>query len=225
MTHSPAPFSRVRAFIFDLDGTLVDSKLDLANSVNATLARFGRAPLAQETIFGFIGNGAGVLVRRALGHGATDAECSEALVYFLASYREHMLDHTRAYPGVREGLELLAGHPLAVLTNKPVNFSLGILEGLGLAGFFRVVYGGNSFEKKKPDPYGVQVILRDLAVESSETMMVGDSDVDVMTARNAGISVAGVSYGIGSHTFVDCPPDLIVDSLVELPARLNGKAA
>ena len=223
MTRPAHPFSRVRVFIFDLDGTLIDSKLDLALAVNAALAHLGRPELDHETIYSFVGNGAPVLVRRALGDGATDAECDTALAFFLSYYRAHMLDNTRPYPGVVEGLALLSAHPMAVLTNKPVNFSRGILDGLGLSEFFRVIYGGNSFEKKKPDPYGVEVILRDLGAHPPEAMLIGDSDVDVKTARNAGIWAAGVSYGIGVHTLAAHPPDLMLGSLTELPAHLNGQ--
>ncbi|HUO36101.1 MAG TPA: HAD-IA family hydrolase [Candidatus Acidoferrum sp.] len=219
---SATSYSQVRVLIFDLDGTLIDSKLDLALAVNATLVHMGRPELPHETVYGFVGNGASVLVRRSLGEGATDTECDEALAYFLSYYRAHMLDNTRPYPGVAEGLTLLSQRPMAVLTNKPVNFSRAILDGLGLSKFFRFVYGGNSFEKKKPDPYGVEVILRDLTAAPSEAMMVGDSDVDVKTARNAGILATGVSYGIGFHTFAAHPPDLLISSLTELPAYLNG---
>jgi len=138
-------FAGVRVLIFDLDGTLIDSKLDLAISVNATLRHMGRQPLADETIFGYVGNGAQVLVQRALGEGVTPAEIEKGLAFFLAYYRAHMLDNTVAYPGVREGLELLKDRELAVLTNKPVRFSEAILAGLGLANYFRYIYGGNSF--------------------------------------------------------------------------------
>jgi phosphoglycolate phosphatase len=136
-----------------------------------------------------------------------------------------MLDNTVTYPGVREGLELLVGRPMAVLTNKPVRFSNWILEGLGLSRYFRYVYGGHSFEKKKPDPIGVEVLLRDLHVAPSETMMVGDSDVDVQTARNSGIWACGVSYGLGTEGMQAVPPDLMVDSLVELESHLNHNRA
>jgi phosphoglycolate phosphatase len=214
-------FSRVRVLIFDLDGTLIDSKLDLAHAVNGMLEYMGRPALAHETIFGYVGNGAPLLVRRALGEDATDAEANRGLAYFLSFYRAHMLDNTVTYPGVREGLELLAPLPMAVLTNKPVRFSCAILEGLGLRRFFRFVYGGNSFERKKPDPMGVEILLRDLAATRQEAMMVGDSDVDVRTARNAGIWACGVSYGLGTESLRAYPPDLMIDSLAELPAQFS----
>lgn len=220
-------FSAVRVLIFDLDGTLIDSKLDLALSLNGTLEYMGRAPLAHETIYSFVGNGVADLVRRSLNHGAatgeiTDAEVDRALAHFLSYYRAHMLDNTVAYSGVREGLALLAGRPMAVLTNKPVNFSRAILDGLGLRRYFQYVYGGNSFEKKKPDPVGVQILLRDLNSTPREAMMVGDSDVDVRTARNAGIWACGVSYGLGADGLRANPPDLMIDSLADLPVNLNG---
>jgi len=224
MSDNGNQFSNVRVLIFDLDGTLIDSKLDLASSINAMLEHMGRTPLPFETIFGFVGGGAPVLVRRSLGEGATDAEADQALAFFLSYYRAHMLDNTVTYPGVREGLKLLENLPMAVLTNKPVRFSCAILDGLGLSSYFRYVYGGNSFEKKKPDPMGVGILLRDLAASPAEAMMVGDSNVDVQTARNAGIWACGVSYGLGTEGLRANPPDIMLDSLTELPAYLNGRA-
>ena len=215
-------FANVRVLIFDLDGTLIDSKLDLAHSVNAMLEHMGRAPLAHETVYSYVGNGAPMLVRRALGDGATHAECEMGLAHFLAYYRAHMLDNTVTYPGVREALASLAKYPMAVLTNKPVRFSKAILEGLGLLPFFKYVYGGNSFETKKPDPEGANVLLRDLGIAASEAMVVGDSDVDVRTARNAGAWACGVTYGFGLASLRDHPPDLMLGNLAELPAHLTN---
>jgi phosphoglycolate phosphatase len=215
-------FAGVRVLIFDLDGTLIDSKLDLAHAVNAMLRHKGRAALSHERVYSYVGNGAGTLVRKALGEGTTDAEADDALAFFLAYYREHMLDNTVPYAGVREGLALLEKHPMAVLTNKPVVFSKAILDGLGLARYFRFVHGGNSFATKKPDPMGVEILLRDLAAAPREAMMIGDSDVDVRTARNAGIWACGVSYGLGMEGMMVHPPDFMVDSLTELPGYLKG---
>ena len=222
MSRSAGSFAQVRALVFDLDGTLIDSKLDLALAVNAALRASGRAELPHERIYGYVGQGAMRLVERAVGDGATQEEVTTAHEFFLAYYRAHMLDNTALYPGVRECLAALESHPMAVLTNKPVRFSNWILEGLGLTRYFRYVYGGNSFEKKKPDPIGVEVLLRDLQASSLETMMVGDSDVDVQTARNAGIWACGVSYGLGLEGMRASPPDLMVDSLVELGEHLQA---
>src|SRR5256886_12348381 len=147
-----ANFSSVRALIFDLDGTLNDSKLDLIRSVNAMLHEMGREQLHEDTISGYIGHGAPQLVGQALGHGPPEAERERALKFFPAYYEDHKMDSTCAYPGVPEALERLAAFPMAILTNKPVRVSVRILEGLGLAKYFRAVYGGESFWKKKPHP-------------------------------------------------------------------------
>ncbi len=220
-------FSAIRLLIFDLDGTLIDSKLDLALSVNAVRAWMGMPPLEHQRIFSYIGQGAPMLIRRALEEGVSEDDIERGVKYFLDYYREHMLDNTLPYPGVREGLEALARRPntlLTVFTNKPERFSKHILEGLDLARFFRQVYGGNSFERKKPDPTGVETLLREFGCAAHEAMMVGDSEIDVQTARNAGIWCAGVTYGLGSDRLADYSPDILVDSLSELPALLTTAA-
>jgi phosphoglycolate phosphatase len=221
-TPSTKRFAGVRALIFDLDGTLIDSGLDLALSVNATLEYMGRTPLPHERIYGYVGNGAAKLIEQALGPEATATECEQGLAHFLAYYRAHMLDNTVTYPGVREGLAALEGFAMAVLTNKPVRFSDAIVKGLGLSKYFRFVYGGNSFQTKKPDPAGMEVLLREFGVTPQEAMIVGDSEVDVQTARNAGTWVCGVTYGLGLERLAEYPPDLLLDSLEELPTHLDG---
>lgn len=220
----PKPWRRLRLFIFDLDGTLIDSKLDLALAVNATRARFGRPPLPHEQIYAYIGQGAPMLVRRALDHTEDDALVEEALAFFLTYYREHMLDNTVAYPGVRDGLSRLSegDHILTVFTNKPERFSRAILAGLRLADYFGLIYGGNSFARKKPDPMGVEVILRETQTRKEEALLVGDSEIDVVTARNAGVWACGVTYGLGSHRLDAYPPDLRIDSLTKLAALVRA---
>jgi phosphoglycolate phosphatase len=215
-----ARFSGVRALIFDLDGTLIDSKLDLALSVNAVLKEMGRDQLSLEQISSYVGQGAPTLIALALGHGATKEERLRGLQFFIEHYSIHKLDHTMLYPGVREALDALSNMPLAVLTNKPVGASRGILQGLGVARHFKVVYGGNSFERKKPDPQGVEAILREFGATPAQAMIVGDSEIDVQTARNAGTWVCGVTYGFGSHRLAEYPPDLLIDNLTELPPAL-----
>src|SRR5262249_31991697 len=158
----------IRALVFDLDGTLIDSKQDLVLSVNATLRAIGREELPADLVTSYVGSGAPVLIGRALGGSPDSAELQRALKYFLSFYEEHKLDNTRAYPGVREALVQLDGTPLAVLTNKPANISVRILQGLGLAQFFRLIYGGNSFATKKPDPLGAKTVLGDLKVAAAE---------------------------------------------------------
>lgn len=204
--------------IFDLDGTLIDSKLDLAHAVNATRAHFGLPPLDLETVGNYIGNGAPVLIRRAMGAEASQNDVDKALEYFLAYYGDHKLDNTRAYPGIPEALEALhqASVRMAVLTNKPVRISGRIIEGLGLSKYFLHVYGGNSFDRKKPDPLGVETLLAETVVSKHRALIVGDSAVDVQTARNAGVKVCGVTYGFQPESFAADPPDMIVDRPEEL---------
>ena len=212
----------IRLLIFDLDGTLIDSKTDLANSVNATLRYLGRPPLEDETIYSYVGQGAPALISKALGSGIPESEVARGLEFFLSYYRQHKLDNTTLYPGAKETLEKLtngAASPdriLGVLTNKPVNPSRDILRGLGLLPLFRFVYGGNSFETKKPDPAGLYSILEDTGIPCTAAMMVGDSDVDIQTGLNAGVWTCAVTYGFGTLNPAINPPDLLVDSLSEL---------
>jgi phosphoglycolate phosphatase len=215
-------FSSVRALIFDLDGTLIDSKRDLILSVNAMLREMGREGLHEDTISGYIGHGAPQLVGRALGDGATEAEREHALKYFLSYYEDHKMDSTCAYPGVPEALAQLAAYPMAILTNKPVRISARILEALGLAKYFRAVYGGNSFPTKKPDPLGAHTILREFSATPDEAILIGDSEVDVQTARNAGTLAAAVNYGFGTHDRAAHPADLYLDRLTDLVPLLRN---
>ncbi len=210
--------------IFDLDGTLIDSQLDLANSVNAMRDHMGLAPLANETVYSYVGNGAPVLVRRALGPDAADADVDRGLAFFLQYYREHMLDNTVLYEGVREALDSFhsARIRMAVLTNKPVRFSEAIVAGLGLAGHFLRIYGGNSFEQKKPDPIGVETLLNETGAQRIRTMMIGDSAVDVRTARNANVQAVGMTYGFQPETLEAEPPDILLDRMADLVPIVLG---
>jgi phosphoglycolate phosphatase len=212
--------------IFDLDGTLVDSRLDLANAVNATLRHMGMDTLANERVYTYVGNGAPMLVRRALGDGATEQQVQEALEFFLEFYREHDLDYTVLYPGVRESLDRLraAGKKMAVLTNKPVRMSRHIVEGLGVGNHFFRVYGGNSFDHKKPHPVGVETLIAEAGVGRDAALMVGDSTVDVQTARNAGIACCGVTFGFQPESLTDPAPEILVDRMEQLADRLLPRA-
>ena len=206
--------------VFDLDGTLVDSQRDLADAVNATRAWMGLAPLPPITVAQYVGNGAPVLVQRALPDAGQE-DWANGLKYFLEYYREHMLDSTALYPGVREALDQLhtALVPLAVLTNKPIRFTLQMLEGLGIDLHFFRVYGGNSFPEKKPDPIGLNALIAESGAARSRTIMVGDSAVDVETARNAGVQACGVRWGFQPETFASSPPDFLIDDMRELIRR------
>ncbi len=200
--------------VFDLDGTLIDSKEDLVNSVNAMRVWKKLEPLPEATVASYVGNGAPMLVKRALPDG-TDEEHAEGLAFFLQYYREHMLDATTLYPGVREALDRLhlARVPLAILTNKPVKFSVKLIAGLGLSGHFFRIYGGNSFDEKKPHPMGLQTLITEAGTTPQRTVMVGDSSVDILTARAASTRACGVSWGFQPETFAQAPPDFIVDDL------------
>jgi phosphoglycolate phosphatase len=216
-------FRSVRALIFDLDGTLIDSKQDLIHSVNAMLRELGRGQLPAETISGYIGHGAPQLVAKALGNGCTEEQRQQALQFFLNYYEEHKMDTTCAYPGVPETLEKLATMPMAVLTNKPVVISVRILDAMGLSKYFQAIYGGNSFQTKKPDPLGANTILRELSAEPREALLVGDSEVDVQTARNAGTLAAAVNYGFGVHDREAHPADIYLERFAELATVLDSR--
>jgi phosphoglycolate phosphatase len=209
--------------VFDLDGTLIDSSKDLAISMNATRAHFGMPPLDPTLIYSYVGNGAGILVRRAMGSDASEERVAEALEFFLKFYRAHALEHTRLYPGVQEVVEQLraSGHNMAVLTNKPVKISFDIVGALGLHTHFLRVYGGDSFASKKPDPIGVRTLMADADVSPCETLMVGDSGVDVQTARNAGIRSCGVAWGFQPEAFEIDPPDVLIKEPGELLALVH----
>ena len=225
------PAEKIRLLIFDLDGTLVDSRLDLANSVNAMLHHYKRKELPADVIANYVGDGAPMLVRRALGDPDDERFVHEALDFFIRYYREHKLDNTHLYAGVLEALTALGTvsngnqRAMAILSNKPVNPTRQISQALGLSEFFVQIYGGNSFPTKKPDPQGVDALLRETNCSSEEAIIIGDSDVDVLTARNAGIWSCGVSYGFAPHTLETAPPDVLVDSPREWVEIFDRKKA
>ena len=207
------PADRIRLIVFDLDGTLIDSRKDLANSINAMLTEFHRDPLPEEIIAEYIGDGAGMLVRRALGDPEDEKLVESALNSFLHHYRIHKLDYTYVYDGVFPALDALKdGRRMAVLTNKPVRPAEAICEALGLSPYFFRIYGGNSFATKKPDPEGLTTLIREAEVLPEETVMVGDSDVDILTARRAKTWAIGCRYGLSSHTVESIPSDCLADS-------------
>jgi phosphoglycolate phosphatase len=212
----------MRLAIFDLDGTLVDSKQDLCNAVNAARRHLGHPALPDEMVASYVGNGAPVLIQRAMPDGTPQPVLDEALAYFLEYYRQHMLDHTRDYPGVREALQVLqqGGVAMAVLTNKPVRFSREMIAGLGLKDYFFQIYGGNSFDQKKPHPFGVHKLVEEAGAELERTWMVGDSAVDILTARNAGIRCCGVTFGLQPESLREYPPDVLIDDMREFPPHI-----
>ena len=206
--------------VFDLDGTLVDSSVDLANAVNALLAELGRPPLPKRTIIDMVGEGANVLVRRALTAASLDPDTPAALERFLAHYDPHLLDHTRPYPGIVDVLDTLAERvAMAVLTNKPARATHLMLDGLGLQKYFRGIIGGDTSLGRKPAPAGLLHLAADAGVQPARVLMVGDSAVDLATARNAGTRICLARYGFGyrfsaadfrgDELFIDSPADLV----------------
>jgi phosphoglycolate phosphatase len=204
--------------IFDLDGTLIDSAKDLAISMNATRAHLNMDELDPKLIYSYVGNGAATLVRRALGPDTSEEQVQLGLAFFLKYYRAHALEHTKLYPGVRELLQTLAEteHKLAILTNKPLKISFDIVASLGLSDYFQRVYGGDSFPLKKPDPLGILTLMTDTASTPAETWMVGDSAVDIQTARNADVRSCGVSWGFQPESLISTPPDVLIHTPEEL---------
>jgi phosphoglycolate phosphatase len=218
----------IQLVIFDLDGTLIDSRLDLVHSVNAAIRHIGRPELPDHVIASYVGDGAPVLIQRALGGEQVDeAIVRKGLEYFLKYYRAHKLDHTTLYEGIVDALAAIQTpangqqRKLAVLTNKPVNPSWAIVEALGLKKFFMQVYGGNSFATKKPDPEGARKLLEEFAVQPEHAVIVGDSHTDVETGHNAGLWTVGVTYGFAPQSLADSEPDVIVDHPRELAEVLR----
>ena len=222
----------IHLLVFDLDGTLIDSRLDLIHSVNATLRHFERPELPGDVIASYIGDGAPALVQRAFGENVDGELFDEALLYFLGYYRMHKLDHTTVYEGIPETLAALANASpeagvnasvrpgrqrlMAVLSNKPVNPSRDIVQALGLGDYFVRVYGGNSFATKKPDPLGVRTLLEETGVAPEEALIIGDSAIDILTGRNAGLWTCGVTYGFAPHTLEQVVPDVMVERPAEI---------
>ena len=234
------PLNAPCLIVFDLDGTLVDSQIDLANSVNSMLRHFNRPALPQPVISSYIGDGASALVRRSLAHAHLiadqpdphdDSFIAEATTWFIHSYRRHMLEHTVTYPGVFDALtqirRLHPSLPMAVLTNKPVNPSRDICAHFGLAPFFFQIYGGNSFPTKKPDPEGLLTLIAEASrltgstLIPEDTVLVGDSHVDVQTARAAGTLVLGCTFGLSPESLAGAHPDASVDHASDWPGALS----
>ena len=229
-----------RLLVFDLDGTLIDSSLDLCNSVNAALAHVGKPSLPNPLIASYIGDGAAMLVRRALGDpndldalhpNASDDLFRSTFDFFLTYYRAHKLDHTRCYDGVLPALTTIrARHPhlpMAVLTNKPVNPSRDICRALSLEPFFFQNYGGNSFDTKKPDPEGLITLITEASaiagspIMPQQTVMIGDSDVDFLTAQRCGANFLGCTFGLAPAALAAAQPELTVDHPTEWPEALG----
>ena len=220
--------NNIKAAIIDLDGTMLDTAGDFQVAVNRMRDELGLTPLSQETIVNFVGKGTENLIRRVL---AVDYAEDEAAGYFqqaLDAYTEHYLsingDYASLYPGVLEGLQALRtkGLRLACVTNKPVSFTLPLLEKKGLSGFFEVVYGGDSFPKKKPHPMPLLQVCSDFQLEPAQVVAIGDSSNDAQAARAAGCRVLNVPYGYNhGESIHDVDSDGIVSSLVEAAQQIS----
>ena len=219
--------SRSALLVFDLDGTLIDSSRDLADSANEMLSHYGGAPLTERAVISMVGAGAPQLVARALRAAAIDKPVDEALELFLDSYDRRLTRYTRPYQGIPELLQSLdeAGVHMSVLTNKPLEQTVRILDTLNLAGYFDRCVGGNGPWPRKPAPDGLNFLMRHAGVGPEGTTMIGDSAVDLETARNADVRICLARYGFG---FADMNPgllrgdELIVDHPVEIAELVAG---
>lgn len=215
----------IRLLVFDLDGTLIDSRQDLADAANALIAERGGAPLPVDTIASMVGDGAALLVRRALKTAGADLQIERDLPRFLELYDQRLLAHTRPYDGTREALAALQPRAtLAVLTNKPQRPTERILEGLDLARFFTHVLGGDTAYGRKPDAAGLNHVISAAGASANDTMMVGDSAIDLRTARAGGVRVCLVRYGFGFPTVANelTGGELIIARPAELASVLLG---
>jgi phosphoglycolate phosphatase len=219
----PATGVRFAHVAFDLDGTLIDSRHDLASSVNHVLRTMKLAELDPETLYGYVGEGARVLVERAL-RPSRRARFDEGVALFMEYYGEHLLDATRPYPGMVELLDALAEREVAlsVLTNKPIGLSRTILEGLGLTARFVGIVGGDSLPTRKPDPAGLDELRRLTDTPRERTLLVGDSGIDVETARAGGVAFCGVSWGLSPDALLAAAPERVVDDASEILALVAG---
>jgi phosphoglycolate phosphatase len=215
------PDSTIRLIVFDLDGTLIDSRRDLADAANALIVERGGSPLPVDAVAGMVGEGAALLVQRALRGAGAAVDLDRDLPRFLDLYDERLLAHTRLYDGVHDALETLrATTPLAVLTNKPQRATERILDGLGVARFFRWVIGGDAAQGRKPEPGGLNHLIAQASATARDTLMIGDSAIDLRTARAARTRICLARYGFGFSS-VDgllSGDELIADHARDLPS-------
>jgi phosphoglycolate phosphatase len=214
---------RYAHIVFDLDGTLIDSRADLAQAVNHVLHTFRLPALSLDTVTGYIGEGARMLVRRALGPARED-RLDDGLKIFMDYYAVHLLDHTQLYPGIAAMLRELAqrGVVVSVLSNKPEAMSRAILDGLGVLSVFRAVLGGDSLPERKPEPAGVEHLRSLTGTPLEKVLVVGDSLIDLRTARAAGVDFCGVAWGFGTEGLRTAGAQPIIDEPAELLAIVES---
>ncbi|HAO98593.1 MAG TPA: hypothetical protein DCQ83_00955 [Fibrobacteres bacterium] len=219
--------SGFKLLVFDLDGTLIDSRLDLVHSVNAVLISLGREKLPVEVVLTFVGDGAQDLLKRSMRAAGmpvedADAAFSSAFEFFIQHYLIHCLDFTLPYPGVIAVLEQFSHLPKAILTNKPLPHALKILDGLAMKDYFVRVLGGDGPHAKKPDPEGLIQIMSALKVPAGETLLIGDAIQDQQTARAAGCRFMAYARGIGDIAALEkTNPDFVLNDWAEFPQRIG----
>jgi len=212
-----------RGIVFDLDGTLIDSRRDIVEAANHALAAHGFATLPAAEIESYVGDGAPLLVSRAARIDEDDARVELLLAAFLEYYTAHPIDHTTIMPGALAALRALGAHALAVCTNKPRVTTVRVLEGLGLARYFRAVVAGDDLPQRKPDPAPILHIARELGLAATELVVVGDGAQDVLAGRAARARTVGVEGGIQPvERLIAAQPDALLQSLDALPGVIAG---
>ena len=216
--------------LFDLDGTLIDSRADLVTGVNLMLGEMGWPGLSAARVIGFVGEGARLLVERSLravmGREPAVREIDEGLDAFRVHYRAHLLDQTRLYPGAEAALNQLRDHPKAIVTNKPYDLTIAILDGLGLRTHFPVVLGGDSLPERKPSPAMLLEAAHRCGVAPGDCRMIGDSRIDILAGQAAGMTTFGYLGGFrGRDELVEAGADVLFATFPELVARLGLPAS
>lgn len=211
----------IKTIIFDFDGTLVDTKLDIARSVNILLEEEGLKKIPEEKIYEFIGNGTEVLLKKSFSYA--NGKMRDGLIdRYLEIYEEHMLDNTKPFPGILNMLEGLKGRSFYILTNKHERFAVKILKYFGILHYFKEVVGVDTFNIKKPDPFGILRVIEKEGIERCEVVMVGDSEVDIDTGKNAGVLTCAVLWGLGrEEDLIKKKPDFLAKTPEELTKIIN----
>ncbi|MFQ6618500.1 MAG: HAD family hydrolase [Fidelibacterota bacterium] len=224
---------KIEALIFDLDGTLIDSRTDISEAVNFTLEKFDLPELPRRIIIDYVGDGSDKLIERALKRSCAEKgmespekiDCSEALKIFSDYYREHYLDNTVLYDGVKDVLNYFSSIPMAVMSNKGYEFTEKILDGLEISQFFRVIMGGDSLPVRKPDPLPVLKIIEKIKCNPELTVIVGDSGNDILAGKRAGTITCAVTYGLRSKSaLLEFSPDYLIDRIQELKDLFNPRS-
>jgi len=210
---------KIKLIIFDLDGTLVNTSVDIANALNYAIGPYGLENLTVAKTISMVGEGITTLIGRLLGQSRAELK-NEVLSRFLDYYSVHLNDFSTEYPGVHETLEIIRDYRKAVISNKRTDLSRRLLENLGLAAYFDYIWGSDSVPEKKPSPVPVLEMLKKVGCGPDEAVIVGDSNFDIEAGRAAGVKTVAVSYGFRDAALLK-DADFIIDSMIELPSRLE----